>query len=275
MHVGILTQPFANEDIQTVVDFAADAGFTSLEIACRQDSNHLDLDRDDPAEVADIVRSAGLEISSLACYVDVTPADEADRQENRDHLKKALEATAAMNLDILCCIAGRPPEGRDRKDVIREDAAPFFNELCRDAAADGVKIALENWFGTNIRGLDEWDLIFELCPAENFGLNYDPSHLVWMGIDHLYAVEKFADRIFHTHAKDVEIMQHVLKYKGNQNFDHWRYVIPGYGEIDWGVYTARLRDNGYDGVLSIEHEDRAFGREEGFEAGLKYLSQFC
>ncbi|MFP3904247.1 MAG: sugar phosphate isomerase/epimerase family protein [Armatimonadota bacterium] len=275
MHVGILTQPFANEDIQTVVDFASEAGFASLEIACRQDSNHLDLDRDDPAEVSDIVRSAGLHISSIACYVDVTAGDEDERRSNRDHLKKALEATAAMDLDILCCIAGRPPEGTDRKDVIRKDAAPFFNELCRDAAADGIKIGLENWFGTNIRGLDEWDLIFELCPAENFGLNYDPSHLVWMGIDHLYAVEKFADRIFHTHAKDVEINQHVLQYKGNQNFDHWRYVIPGFGEIDWGVYTARLRDNGYDGVLSIEHEDRAFGREEGFEAGLKYLSQFC
>lgn len=275
MHVGLLTQPFADEELDTVVDFASGAGFKSVEIACRPGCQHLDLDEDDPRQVAGAFREAGVEISSLACYVDVTAADESERQAARDHLKKALEATIAMDLDVLSCIAGKPPEGTDRKDVIRNSAAPFFNELCREAATDGVKIALENWFGTNIRGLDEWDLIFELCPADNFGLNYDPSHLVWMGIDHLYAVEKFADRIFHTHAKDVEIREHILRYRGNQNYDHWRYVIPGYGEIDWGVYTARLRDNGYDGVLSIEHEDRAFGREEGFCAGLKYLSQFC
>ncbi|NLJ36664.1 MAG: sugar phosphate isomerase/epimerase [candidate division WS1 bacterium] len=275
MHVGILTAPFARDDLKTVVDFAADAGFASLELTCVPGCAHLDPQQYDAAQVTDTVAAAGLQISSLACYVDVTHGDPVERQANRDALRRALDACAAMKVDTLCCIAGRPPEGKSREDTIRDDASPFFNELCRDAAADGIQLAMENWFATNIQHLGHWDLIFETCPADNFGLNFDPSHLYWMGIDHLYAVEKFASRIFHTHAKDTEIRRHVLAYLGNQDHSHWRYVIPGYGEIDWGVYIARLRDVGYNGVLSIEHEDRAFGREEGFIKGLRHLSQFC
>ncbi len=275
MHVGMLTAPFRKDDLGTVVEFASEAGFAALEIACRPGCAHLDVTDYDAAEVTGMVSEAGLEISSLACYVDITHADPQQRQANRDALRLALEACAAMQVDTLCCLAGLPPNGKSREDTIRDDASPFFNELCRDAAADGINLAMENWFATNIQHLGHWDLIFETCPAPNFGLNYDPSHLVWMGIDYLYAVEKFADRIFHTHAKDTEIRQHVLRYRGNQDYDHFRYVIPGYGVIDWGEYVARLRDNGYDGVLSIEHEDRAVGREEGFIKGLRHLKQFC
>jgi len=275
MHVGMLTAPFGNEDLETVVSFASEAGFAALEIACRPGTVHLDVESYEAAKVTDMVKSAGLEISSLACYVNITDGDPAERGKNRDALKQALEACVAMEVDTLCCIAGLPPEGKSREETIAEDAGPFFNELCRDAAGGGINVAMENWFATNIQHLGHWDQIFEVCPATNFGLNYDPSHLVWMGIDYLYAVEKFAARIFHTHAKDTEIREHVLRYRGNQDMDHFRYVTPGYGVIDWGEYVARLRDNGYDGVLSIEHEDRAFGREEGFVKGLRHLQQFC
>jgi len=275
MHVGMLTAPFSKDGLDTVVKFASEVGFAALEIACQPGCKHLDLDRDDPMQVADIVRSAGLEISSLTCHIDITAADPEKRQANRDHLRKALAACAAMKVDLLGCITGLPPEGKTREETIQQDVSPFFNELCRDAANHGIRVAVENWFATNIPHLGYWDMIFETCPADNFGLNFDPSHLAWMGIDYLYAIEKFASRIFYTHAKDVAINEHVLRYRGNQDMSHWRYVIPGYGIIDWGTYIARLRDNGYDGVLSIEHEDRAFGREEGFVKGLRHLKQFC
>ncbi len=275
MYVGMLTAPFGNESLETVVEFGAKAGFTSLEIACRPGTKHFDVNDYDANRVNDLVKGAGLEISSIACYVDVTHGDPAERQMLRDCLKKALEATAKLEVDTLCVLAGLPPAGKTREETIEQDAAPFFNELCRDAAADGINVAMENWFATNIQHFGNWDQLFELCPAANFGVNYDPSHLAWMGIDYMYGVEKYAKRIFHTHAKDVEIKQHVLAERGNQDWSHWRYVIPGYGIIDWGQYIGRLRDNGFDGVLSIEHEDRAVGREQGFELGLRYLQQFC
>ncbi|MCM8788274.1 MAG: sugar phosphate isomerase/epimerase, partial [Candidatus Omnitrophica bacterium] len=142
------------------------------------------------------------------------------------------------------------------------------------AAQHRVKIALENWFATNIQHLQHWEKLFQVVPDSNFGLNFDPSHLVHQGIDYLAAVDEFAARIFHTHAKDCEIDQHLLQRIGNQEKGWWRYVIPGYGKIQWGRYISKLRKIGYNGVLSIEHEDSALGREEGFIAGKRYLSQF-
>ena len=151
----------------------------------------------------------------------------------------------------------------------------FYGKLCKDGEKVGLKFALENWFATNIMNLDQWALMFTEVPNDNFGLNFDPSHLYWQDIDHLAAVEEFAKRIFHTHAKDTEVRRHVRARIGNQTMGWWRYVIPGFGDIDWGVYIARLRRVGFNGVLSIEHEDSALGREEGFIKGLAYLRQFA
>jgi sugar phosphate isomerase/epimerase len=273
MKVGMLTAPFGNDDMDTVLDFAAEAGFDSLEI--RVPSVHCDLDNVDYVAMQDAVSEAGLEISSLAAYVDITNGDPAVRQANRDILSKALDAVEKLDCDCLCCMAGIPAPGKSREQSIKEDAAPFYREFAKKAADKGVKLAMENWFATNIRALNNWEMIFNEVPAENFGLNFDPSHLAWQGIDVLAAVDKFASRIFHTHAKDVEVDQNKLAWLGNQEGGWWRYVIPGLGDIDWGTYVGRLRRNGFNGVLSIEHEDGAVGREEGFEIGLGYLRLFA
>jgi len=278
MQVGILTAPFRGDSMDTVVAFASEAGADTLEIDVRPGAQPLNVEDFDAAQAADIlasVRAAGVGISALACYLNISDGDEAERATCQANLLKAVDMASANGVEIVCCTAGLPPDGMTREETIEQIAGPFFTEACAYAGDRGVKLALENWFATNIMHLEQWDLMFDTVPADNFGLNYDPSHLVWMGIDHLYAVEKFASRIFHTHGKDVEIMEHKLAYIGNQaDRGWWRYVIPGYGVIDWGVYIARLRDNGFDGVISIEHEDRAFGREEGFLKGLKTLKHF-
>lgn len=273
MKVGMLTAPFRGESLATILDFAAEAGFDCLEIAVP--STACDLENCDFTAMQDAVSEAGLEISSLAAYTDVTNADPATREENQRVLALALDAVEKLDCDCLCCLAGMPPAGVTREQTIKELAAPFYREFAKKAADKGVKLAMENYFATNIRSLGQWELIFDEVPAENFGLNFDPSHLYWQGIDILAAVEQFASRIFHTHAKDVEIVQHKLAHLGNQESGWWRYVIPGFGDINWGVYCARLRQNGFNGVLSIEHEDGALGREEGFELGLGYLRLFA
>ena len=111
-------------------------------------------------------------------------------------------------------------------------------------------------------------------PDENFGLNFDPSHLLWQEIDYLAAVAEFAPRIFHTHAKDCVIDDAALRRLGVLERGWWRYSIPGTGRVAWGEYLGRLRDVGFDGAVSIEHEDRTFGAEEGFRAGARFLRQW-
>lgn len=278
MQVGLLTAPFRNESIDTIVKFATEAGFDALEIDVRPGCKHLNVDFDEgqAADVISRVRDAGLEVSMLACYLDISDADEGQRQQYQDALSRAVEMASANEIEVVGCLAGRPPEGMSREETIEQIAGPFYNEFCPIAADRGVRLAMENWFATNIMHLAHWEQVFETVPAENFGLNFDPSHLYWQGIDYLHAMEAFADRIFHSHAKDTEVVQHKLAWLGNQaGRGWWRYCIPGYGDIDWGVYIARLRDNGYNGVLSIEHEDRALGREEGFVKGLNYLRIFA
>lgn len=274
MQVGMLTAPFSGDDLDTVVSFAKSAGFDACEV--RVGAKHCDImGKFDAKKFKAAFDDAGVEISSLAAYVNISATDADERKANQALVNKALTVCDKIGVPILCTLAGHPVDGMSKEETIEKVSAPFYKKLCKKAADKGIKIAMENWFATNIQHLGQWDLIFDCVPDANFGLNFDPSHLYHQGIDYLMAVEKFAPRIFHTHAKDTEVVQHKLRYTGNLVPGWWRYVIPGMGDIDWGVYIARLRDNGFNGVLSIEHEDRAVGREEGFIFGLQHLRQWA
>lgn len=274
MEVGILTAPFRGDDLATVVQFASSAGFDGVEVAVG--TTHCNFEAGiDPGEFQAAFDAAGLRISSLAAYCDVTAGDDAEREENRALVRRSVDFCGELDCDVVCTLAGMPPAGMSKEECISESAVPFFTEICREAADSGIKIALENYWRTNIQHLRHWEQLFDSVDADNFGLNFDPSHLYWQDIDYLMAVDWFADRIFHTHAKDTEVVTHKRRVLGNQDDSWWRYVVPGFGDIDWGIYCARLRNAGYNGVLSIEHEDGALGREEGFRLGLQYLRQFA
>ena len=278
MYVGILTAPFSGEPLEHVVAFAGEYGFGGLEVVAGPGSNHINLtgfDAAAAAKVKDLMERRALVISSLAAYTNNTDADPERRAAANDTVRKAIDAAALLGVEVVCTLAGMPVPGKTKMKTIEEDAAAVFTPLVEYAASKGIKLALENWYATNIQHLGHWDRLFEVVPHANFGLNFDPSHLAWQDIDYIAAVEKFAPRIFHTHAKDTEINERKKAWVGNQHdAGWWRYVIPGLGVVRWGEYVAALRRNGYSGVLSIEHEDGAIGREEGFLIGKKYLEQY-
>jgi len=278
MYVGILTAPFGSEPLERVAAFAGEGGFGGLEIVAGPGSKHIDLThftKTDARRVKALLARRALTISSLAIYTNNTDADPKRRKANNDTVRKGIDAAVLLGTDVVCTLAGMPVPGKSKMKTIEEDGAEVFTPLVEYAAGKGVKIALENWYATNIQHMAHWQRLFEVVPHKNFGLNFDPSHLAWQEIDYLASVEKFADRIFHTHAKDTEVNQAKRQWVGNQDGGGWwRYVIPGLGIVRWGEYLAALRRNGYNGVLSIEHEDGAVGREEGFLAGKKYLEQY-
>lgn len=277
MQIGLLTAPFGEKSLEWIVDFAHAHGFGALEVTAQPGGGHIDtaaLSDEKVAKIKDVLHQGGVRISSLAFYANLLDPEEARRSQLAEHMHSVIDAAQALGVEVVCTLAGMPLPGKDRMATIEEDFPGVFAPLADYAGERNIKLAFENWFATNIQNLAHWERVFEVVPAPNLGLNYDPSHLLWQGIDYLAAVETFRDRIFHTHAKDTEIRQHALRRLGNQATGWWRYCIPGYGEVDWGVLIARLRDVGYDGALSIEHEDRAFGVEEGFIKGQRYLSQF-
>jgi sugar phosphate isomerase/epimerase len=279
MKVGMLTAPYGREPLEVAVQFAARAGFDCLEIATGKGSAHCDVTSGDAAKaqaVAKLVRDAGVEISSFAYYSGDTFL--ADGQPNPDYvtcLKGVIDSASEIGVEVVCTLTGIPPQGVTKHTMIEEWSPRLWPEIGDYAKAKGVKIAFENWFATCLQSTQEFDMFFAAVPHETIGLNYDPSHLVHQGCDWLELVEKYASRIFHTHAKDCEVNERRLRYAGNLNGGWWRYVIPGYGKIHWGQYVATLRRNGVNNVLSIEHEDGGLGREEGFERGLAYLRQFA
>jgi sugar phosphate isomerase/epimerase len=105
-----------------------------------------------------------------------------------------------------------------------------------------------------------WRRMFEIVPDDNFGLNLDPSHLVWQFIDYTRAVREFASRIFHVHAKDMEVDREGLYEQGVMSLGMgWQVPrLPGLGEVRWDRFISALYAIDYDWVVSIEHEDRNF-----------------
>lgn len=277
MYVGILTGPFSSDPLDHVAAFAGEYGFGGLEVVAGPGSKHINTSQfgSTEAEAAlTLMEKRNLQISAVAAYNNLTDADAGKRQANIQTVHNAIDAAALLNVDVVCILAGLPPSGKDRFKVIEEDCKAVLPPLLEYAESKNIKLAMENWTATNIQNLAHWERIFEVVPNKNLGLNFDPSHLLWQDIDYIYAVEKYADRIFHTHGKDTEINDMKLRTVGNQGSGWWRYVIPGFGRIKWGEYIAALRRHGYNGVISIEHEDGAVDREEGFLIGKKYLEHF-
>jgi sugar phosphate isomerase/epimerase len=154
--------------------------------------------------------------------------------------------------------------------------ADRFGPVADLAEKRGIKIAFENWMAlhgklpfrpVNIGGSpDTWDAMFSAVPSKALGLEFDPSHLYWQGIDHIRALCEFKDRIYHVHAKDTEMLPE-RRYRGGVNGDYFRFRIPGYGEINWAQFISTLDEIGYRGDVAIEHEDPVYWNDR-FDEGL-------
>ena len=144
----------------------------------------------------------------------------------------------------------------------------------RHAEAANVKLGIENcpmlftndeWPGGKNLAISPavWREMFERLPSPALGLNFDPSHLVWQFIDYTRAVRDFAPRIFHVHAKDMEVDRDGLYDNGVMSLGvGWQVPrLPGLGEVRWDRFLSALYAIGYDWVVSIEHEDRRFEGE--------------
>jgi sugar phosphate isomerase/epimerase len=186
MYVGILTGPFSKEPLDGVAAFAGQYGFGGLEVVAGPGSQHINTDNfgeEDAKRITALMEERFLQISAVAAYTNLTDGDPTRRAANIKTVHNAIDAASLLGVEVVCTLAGLPQSGKDRYKVIEEDCAEVFPPLLQHAAEKGVKIALENWYATNIQHLGHWERLFEVCPQVNFGLNFDPSHLLWQGID--------------------------------------------------------------------------------------------
>jgi sugar phosphate isomerase/epimerase len=240
---------------------------------------HIDVESFAPDEVHETLARHRLEISSLAYYPNNLHPDDAHREAVNAHLRKVIDAAQRLGVQMVCTFAGN-----DQNQPLPENIRRFrkiWPPLVEYAGERGVRIAIENcpmifsydeWpGGTNLAWSPAiWEEMFAAIPADNFGLNLDPSHLVWLMIDYERAVYDFADRIFHVHAKDLEVRRDGLYRHGTFSGGiGWQVPrLPGLGEVRWDRFISALYSTGYDYVVSVEHEDAGFeGTEELVKRG--------
>ncbi|HBM80253.1 MAG: sugar phosphate isomerase/epimerase [Clostridiales bacterium] len=305
MYLGFLTVCLGNMPLKEKAKWASENGFKSLEVACwpklnNRDYSSSDLDVDGltpekAEEIKEYFKEYGLKISSLAYYDNNLSSDPEKRKFINNHTKKCIDAAKLLGVDMVGTFIGR-----NEKKNLKENFDEFekvFGDLVSYGESKNVKIIIENcpMEGWQVEGLpgtisftpELFDEMFRRIPSKYFGLNYDPSHLVWQFIDYIDVIPKYIDRIFHVHAKDTEIFEDNFKKYGVFNKQlrttpgtgYWRYRMPGLGQINWGKFVKTLKENGYDGVISTEHEDPVYEGsvdkvKEGLILGRKHLEQF-
>ena len=283
MKFGLLTAILDGWTFEEVVDIASEMGFKCLEVACWPAGkaerryagvSHIDCERvceDDAyaAYVKELVASRGLEISSLAFYPNVLDSNEEKANAAIEHLKAVIKASSKLGVGMVTTFIGK-----DQYKTLEENIELFkkvWPGLIALAEENGVKVAIENC--PMLFGADQWPggqnlmctpaiyrKLFEIIPSPNFGLNFDPSHYVWQGLDYLKTVYDFSDRIFHIHFKDIKLYPEKLKECGVLAYplDYMSPKIPGLGDVNWGAFVSALNDIRFGGCAVIEVEDKAF-----------------
>jgi sugar phosphate isomerase/epimerase len=291
MKLGLMTAALPDRSLEEVAAWASDNGCETLEICAwptgKAERRYagvthvdvVDLDKAKARDVLDLLDRYQLGISSLAYYPNPLHPDPQHRQAVIDHLKQVITAAELLGVEIVGTFVGR-----DKNKTLEENWGMFeqvWPSIVKFAADHGVKIAIENcpmifsndeWPGGHNLAYSPaiWRRMFEIIPDENFGLNFDPSHLVWLFIDYVRAVYEFKERVFHVHAKDLRIDYEGLYQNGVMSLGMgWQIPrIPGLGDVNWSAFISALYGAGYDYVVSVEHEDRAFeGSEELVKRG--------
>jgi sugar phosphate isomerase/epimerase len=280
MQLGFITAIFGDLPFEDVLAFAAAEGFQCVEVMCWPEGGpdrrfggvrHIGveaLSQGQADHVREMCARHDIAISGLGYYSNPLAADTEEAEHARAHLRKVIDAARLLGLDIVNTFVGANTTLPLDDNLQR--FAEVWPELVRYAEDKGVKIGIENcpmlfartWpFGMNLaRTPAIWRRMFEIIPSPNFGLNYDPSHLVMQLIDPIRPIHEFGKRIFHTHAKDMRVDRHRLDDVGTLvlPMDRSTAKIPGLGEVHWGRWIGALTDVGYNGSVCIEVEDEAF-----------------
>ncbi len=304
MKIGFVSAILDGWTYEEMIDAAAEQGFLCVEVACWPSGkaerryagvSHIDVDRvlSDDAYARHILAYAkekGIEISALAFYPNTMDGDLQKRSATVAHLKNVIRASARLGINLVTTFIGR-----DQTKTVEENLTLLMEvwpPILQLAEQEGVKIAIENcpmlfgsdqWpGGQNLMTTPAlWRKVFSLLDSDHLGINYDPSHFVWQGINYTKPLYEFKDKIFHVHFKDIKLYPDKLDDVGIMAYplEFMSPKLPGLGDVDWGRFVSALTDIGYDGYACIEVEDRAFEANkqkvlDSLALSKRFLTQF-
>lgn len=301
MQLGFVSAILPELSTRDVFEQAAAFGYDCIELMCWPAGKaerryagvtHVDVDAvlagEDP--LTPLVDEYGVQVSAMSYYPNPLTPDHAEGDAAIQHLTRLISAAQALGIDNVNTFVGR-----DWRRSIDDNWPRFlelFEPLVEHAEECGVRLGIENcpmfftedeWPGGKNLAISPriWRRMFEAIPSPNFGLNYDPSHMVFQQMDYLAPLIEFAPRLFHVHAKDVRVDQHRLNEVGILAcpLEYHSPKLPGLGEVDWGRFFSVLTDVGYRGPVCVEVEDRAYedsldSRRLALQQSATYLRNF-
>jgi sugar phosphate isomerase/epimerase len=300
--LGFVSAILADLPFEEVVSFASENRFACVEMMCwpvgkaeRRYAGVTHIDANDLSperikSVQDLLTEKGISVSALGYYPNPLEADREQAAFFVAHIKKVISASARLGIGVMNTFIGRNPQKNieDNFSVFKETWPPII----KHAEDQNVKVGIENcpmyfsgdeWpAGKNLAYCPAiWRRMFTEIPSDNFGLNYDPSHLLWQHIDYIKPLYEFRDKLFHVHIKDAKLHRDRLDEVGilATPLEFHTPKLPGLGDVDWGSFFSALTDVGYQGAACIEVEDRAYeGSPEIIKGSLiqsrNYLQQF-
>ena len=293
MKLGFASAILPELTLEQVFECAASIGYKCVEVMCwpvgkaerkYAGVTHIDvatITKQKAAEINQLCKKYNVQISALGYYPNPLDPDPVVSQVSIDHIKKVIIAARMLGLNNVNTFIGR-----DWTKTVEDNWDRFlkvWKPMVAFAAEQKINIGIENcpmlftndeWpGGKNLAHSPViWRRMFNDIPDKNFGLNYDPSHLVWQQMDWIKPVREFKDRIFHLHTKDVLLNRTALKDCGilATPLKYHLPRIPGFGEIDWHKFIGVLREVDYCGPVCVEVEDDTFGKTlDGRKLALK------
>jgi sugar phosphate isomerase/epimerase len=302
MQLGFVSAILPECSLAEVAAIAAAKGYDCVELMCWPVSKaerryagvtHVDVadfTPDRAAEVRETMSASHVAISGLGYYPNPLTPRREESEMVIAHLQKVIRAAPLLGVTQVNTFIGRD------WTLSIDDNWPRFREvwtpLIRLAEEQGVRIGIENcpmfftrdeWPGGKNLAISPalWRRMFDEIPSASFGLNYDPSHMIWQQMDYLAPIGEFRERLFHIHAKDVRLDRRRLNDVGILAMPNEYHTpkLPGLGDVAWGAFFAALGDVGFQGPVCVEVEDRAFeeslaSRQAALTQSATYLRQF-
>ncbi len=281
MSLGFVSAILPEHNLEEVFKLASKIGYDCVEVMCWPPGKstrryagitHIDVTELNASEIqrlSELQDRYQVKISGLGYYPNPLAPDQEEAETAVDHIKSVITATSMMGLQRMNTFVGR-----DWTKSL-DDNWPRFMEtwvpIIRHAEDCGVKVGIENcpmlftadeWPGGKNLAVSPrvWERMFNDIPSDHFGLNYDPSHMIFQQMDYLNPMQNFADKLFHVHAKDVRVDRNQLNQVGILAHPNEYHTpkLPGLGDVDWGRFFSTLSDTGYQGPVCVEVEDRAY-----------------
>lgn len=302
LDLGFVSAILAEKSFEEVIEFASRNQFKCVEIMCwpvgkaerrYAGITHINVDEVDDAKTAEIrstLEKHKIYISGLGYYPNPMDANELQAEIYIEHIKKVIKTAAKLKIPVVNTFVGRDPV-LSIEDNLKK-FADVWPDIVKVAEANNIKIGIENcpmlftrdeWPGGKNLATSPiiWEKMFSIISSPNFGLNYDPSHLVWQQMDEVKPIYDFSEKLFHIHLKDVKVYPDKLDKVGIMAYplEYHSPKIPGLGDVDWRGFFSALTSVKYRGPVCIEVEDKAYeGSEEDIKSAIltsrNYLNQF-